>query len=60
MYFTNFTKNFIIRKIGSDDMQAFLSILKASKQDDDESQRLICAKDKGGLWKLNSDGQKIF
>ena len=41
-------------------MQAFLSILKASKQDNDESQRLICAKDKGGLQKLNSDGQKIF
>ena len=49
MYFTNFTKSFVIRKIGSDDMQAFLSILKASKQDNDESQRLICAKDKGGL-----------
>ena len=38
----------------------FLSILKADKQDDDESQRLICAKDRGGLWKLNSNGQTIF
>lgn len=31
MYFTNFTKSFVIRKIGIDDMQAILSILKASK-----------------------------
>ena len=43
-----------------DDIQEFLSILEAGKQDDDESQRLICAKDRGGLWKLNNDDQKIF
>ena len=38
----------------------FLAILKADKQDDDESQRLICAIDRGGLWKLNSNDQTIF
>ena len=36
------------------------SILIADKQDDGESRRLICTKDTGGLYKLNSDGQKIF
>ena len=36
----------------SSDIQEILAILKAGKVDDDDSQRLISVKDRGGLWKV--------
>ena len=51
--FHQFYKNFCNKKNWQcDDTQAFLSISNAGKQDYDESQRLICAKNRGGPWKF--------
>ena len=44
----------------SEEVQSYLAILKAAKVENDLSQRLINAKDRGGLWRLNVDGQKMF
>ena len=44
----------------SSDIQEILAILKAGKVDDDDSQRLINMKNRGGLWKLGEATQKIF
>ena len=44
----------------SSDIQEILAILKAGKVDDDDSQRLINVKDRGGLWKVGEATQKFF
>ena len=44
----------------SSDIQEILAILKAGKVDDDDLQRLINVKDRGGLWKVGKSTQKMF
>ena len=44
----------------SSDRQGILAILKAGKVDDDDSQRLINMKDRGGLWEVGEATQTIF
>ena len=41
-------------------IQELLSILKSAKIEEDDTQRLVNVKDRGGLWKVNNDTQKIF
>ena len=44
----------------SSDIQEILAILKAGKVDDNDSQRLINVKDRGGLWKVGKATQKML
>ena len=41
-------------------IQELLSILKSAKIEEDDTRRLVNVKDRGGLWKVNNDTQKIF
>ena len=41
-------------------IQELLSILKSTKIEEDDTQRLVNVKDRGGLWKVNNNTQKIF
>ena len=41
-------------------IQELLSVLKSAKIEEDDTQRLINVKDRGGLWKVSNDAQKIF
>ena len=41
-------------------IQELLSILKSAKIEEDDTQRLVNVKDRGGLWKVNNNTQKIF
>ena len=41
-------------------IQELLSILKSAKIEEDDTKRLVNVKDRGGLWKVNNNTQKIF
>ena len=41
-------------------IQELLSVLKSAKIEEDDTQRLVNVKDRGGLWKVNNNTQKIF
>ena len=41
-------------------IQELLSVLKSAKIDEDDTQRLVIMKVRGGLWKVSNDAQKIF
>ena len=41
-------------------IQELLSVLKSAKIEEDDTQRYVNVKDRGGLWKISNDAQKIF
>ena len=60
-FFINFLKSLDQKKDWeSVRIQELLSVLKSAKIEEDDTQRYVNVKDRGGLWKISNDVQKSF